>query len=80
MKEQRLRALVKASKERDMLIRMIELFRFNEDYYGRLDFYDKYSREGISTSQKVVCVLRERLKDEEEYLKHLLNKQEDERN
>lgn len=70
MKEGRLRKIEKASKERDMLIKMISLFKYNEDYYGRLEFFD---RNAIGTiSDKVIFVLEERLKEEEEYLRHLL--------
>lgn len=71
MKERRLRTIVNASKERDMLLRMISLFKHNEDYYGRLEFADK-TMVGDITS-KVLFVLNERLKDEEDYIKHLLN-------
>lgn len=71
MKEKRLRKIVQASKERDMLLRMISLFEHNEDYYGRLEFYDKYAVGDIT--KKVICVLQERLNDEEEYLRNLLN-------
>lgn len=70
MKEKRLRRILQASKDRDMLIKMISLFKYNEDYYGRLEFFD---RNAIGTiSDKVVFVLEERLKEEEEYLRHLL--------
>lgn len=70
MKEGRLRKIEKASKERDMLLRMISLFKHNEDYYGRLEFYDKYAVGNITN--KVLFVLNERLKDEEDYLRHLI--------
>lgn len=70
MKEKRLRKIVQASKERDMLLRMISLFEHNEDFYGRLEFYDKYAVCGIT--KKVVYVLRERLKEQEQYLQYLL--------
>lgn len=70
MKEGRLRKIEKASKERDMLLRMISLFKHNEDYYGRLEFYDKYAIGNIT--DKVLFVLNERLKDEEDYLRHLI--------
>lgn len=71
MKEKRLRKIVQASKERDMLLRMISLFEHNEDYYGRLEFYEKYATGNIT--KKTICVLQERLNDEEEYLRNLLN-------
>ena len=74
MKEKRLRRILQASKERDMLIKMISLFKYNEDYYGRLEFADRYAGGNITT--KVLFVLNERLKDEEEFLKHLLNEKE----
>lgn len=74
MKEGRLRKIEKASKERDMLIKMISLFKHNEDYYGRLEFYDRYAVAGIT--EKVVVVLNERLKEEEDYLRHLLENKE----
>lgn len=70
MKEGRIRKIEKASKERDMLLRMISLFKHNEDYYGRLEFYDKYAVGNIT--DKVLFVLNERLKDEEDYLRHLI--------
>lgn len=70
MKEGRLRKIEKASKERDMLLRMISLFKHNEDYYGRLEFYDRYAIGNIT--DKVLFVLNERLKDEEDYLRHLI--------
>lgn len=71
MKEGRLRKIEKASKERDMLLRMISLFKHNEDYYGRLEFYDRYAIGNIT--DKVLFVLNERLKDEEDYLRHLIS-------
>lgn len=71
MKEGRLRKIEKASKERDMLLRMISLFKHNEDYYGRLEFYDRYAVGNITN--KVLFVLNERLKDEEDYLRHLIS-------
>lgn len=71
MKEKRLRKIVQSSKERDMLLRMISLFKHNEDYYGRLEFYDNYADCDIT--KKVICVLQERLNDEEGYLRDLLN-------
>lgn len=71
MKEGRLRKIEKASKERDMLLRMISLFKHNEDYYGRLEFYDRYAVGNIT--DKVLFVLNERLKDEEDYLRHLIS-------
>ena len=74
MKEGRLRKIEKASKERDMLLRMISLFKHNEDYYGRLEFADRYA--GGNITDKVLLVLNERLKDEEDYIKHLLNEKE----
>jgi hypothetical protein len=77
MKEKRLRKIEKASKERDMLLRMISLFTHNEDYYGRLEFADKYVCGGII--QKVLFVLNERLQEQEEYLRHLLNEKRDEK-
>lgn len=78
MKEGRLRKIEKASKDRDMLLRMISLFEHNEDFYGRLEFYDKYATGNIT--QKVICVLQERLKEEEEFLHYLLyNTNENER-
>lgn len=71
MKEVRLRKIVKSSNERDMLLKMISLFRHNEDYFGRLEFLERCA---IGThSDKVIMVLEERLKDVEGYLKHLLN-------
>lgn len=70
MKEGRIRKIEKASKERDMLLRMISLFKHNEDYYGRLEFYDRYAVGNIT--DKVLFVLNERLKDEEDYLRHLI--------
>ena len=74
MKEKRLRKIVQASKERDMLLRMISLFKHNEDYYGRLEFYDRYAVGNIT--DKVIFVLNEWLKDEEDYIRHLLNEKE----
>lgn len=70
MKEGRIRKIEKASKERDMLLRMISLFKHNEDYYGRLEFYNRYAVGNIT--DKVLFVLNERLKDEEDYLRHLI--------
>lgn len=75
MKEGRLRKIEKASKERDMLLRMISLFKHNEDYFGRLEFADKMMVVGNITD-KVLFVLNERLKDEEDFLRHLLNEKE----
>lgn len=72
MKERRLREIERVSKERDMLLRMISLFTHNEDYYGRLEFYERYGVDELTLSHKVVLVLKERLKEEEDYLKHLL--------
>lgn len=74
MKEGCLRKIEKASKERDMLLRMISLFKHNEDYYGRLVFADKMMVGDIT--QKVLFVLNERLKDEEDFLRHLLNEKQ----
>lgn len=75
MKEKRLRKIEKASKERDMLLRMISLFTHNEDYFGRLVFADRYMVGSIT--DKVLFVLNERLKDEEDYIRHLLNEKEE---
>lgn len=74
MKEKRLRKIVQASKDRDMLLRIISLFKHNEDYYGRLEFADRYVVGDII--QKVLFVLNERLTEEEDYIKHLLNEKE----
>ncbi len=74
MKEGRLRKIEKASKKRDMLLSMISSFKHNEDYYGRLEFADKMMVGDITS--KVLFVLNERLKDEEDYIKHLLNDKE----
>lgn len=74
MKEKRLRKIVQASKDRDMLLRIISLFKHNEDYYGRLEFADRYVVGDII--QKVLFVLNERLTEEEDYIKHLLNDKE----
>lgn len=74
MKESRLRKIEKASKKRDMLIEIISLFKHNEDYYRRLEFYDRYAVAGIT--EKVIMVLNEKLKEEEGYLRNLLENKE----
>ena len=71
MKERRLRKIEKASKQRDMLLRMISSFTHDEKYYQRLEFADKYYIGNIT--DKVLFVLKERLQDEEDYLRLLLN-------
>ena len=74
MKEKRLRKIVQASKDRDMLLRIISLFKYNEDYYGKLEFADRYVVGDII--QKVLFTLNELLTKEEEYIKQLLSEKE----
>lgn len=74
MNEKRIRLIEKSSKERDMLLRIISQFNHNEDYYGRLEFLDRYGTGNITS--KVLCVLKWRLMEEEQRLKKLLNEKQ----
>lgn len=73
MKEYRLRMIERLIKQRNMLLCMIDLFKNSESYYGRLNFYDEYGTSDLTLSQKVILVLEEQLKKEEDYLGEILN-------